>query len=729
MNDIQIYNLKALHLLWAVIFFVALYLYDAKQRKAAIARFAVLKNVYLANLPGMSQQTASPAKRFGKACCLLTGLVFIVIALCRPAWNLKETTIKRSGRDIVYAIDVSRSMLAEDLAPNRLERAKIAIADSVAKLQGDRVALVAFAGNAVVKCPLTVDYGFFRMILETISTDSVSRGGTMIGDAIRTITDQVFDGQEKMFKDIILITDGEDQESFPVEAAKAAGDKGIRLIIIGLGDENEGQRIPITNSSGVKSFLKYQGKEVWTRLNADSLRQMATATPGGRYLPVAIGNIDLGEVYMDLIAGADKKELEEKTIKRYEEKFQIFLAIGLLLVAIEAIISSRRKTTALPLMIILTLLLCSPNHAEAASTRSLVKSGNKAYQAEQYDEALAAYEQAATQDQESPYVQFNRGNALYQKGDYQGALAAYEQAAAQNKDEELAAHAKYNLGNAVFQIAEQNKDNPQQAITDYLNSVEHYQQAMAIDPQMQEAARNLEIARMRINQTREKLKQDEKMRQEMKDKLQQMLDKQEEMAEKSQELTDDKKEGKEQQNSEQKAKQEAGKQEQLQQEAADTSEKMTENKSFDQAREHLDQAAKEQEKATENLQKNDPAAAHDNQQAAIDELQKSLESLDKDDDKKEKGDQGQEKEQDKNKQTEKKSDPGQDGKQEQEQQQQDTSPPDNQPGEQPDKTKTENLDAVPPDKTAQEILNREKQNKQERQLQQTFGVEPVERDW
>jgi Ca-activated chloride channel family protein len=281
--------------------------------------------------------------RHRKAALLLFSVLFIVFAATRPAWNPKPETIERRGRDLVFLLDVSRSMLAEDLLPNRLERAKLAIRDCVELLQGDRVALVAFAGTSTVKCPLTLDYGFFQLMLDNISIHSISRGGTMIGDSMRKILTDVFDDQVKEYKDIILITDGEDHDSFPVEAAKKAGDKGIRLIAVGLGNENEGKRIPVTTEDGRKSFLKYKGQEVWSKLDADMLRKMVNATPGGKYFNVSTGTIDLGSVYMQLVASADKKALESETIKRYEEKFQIFLALGLFLLSIEMMTSDRKK--------------------------------------------------------------------------------------------------------------------------------------------------------------------------------------------------------------------------------------------------------------------------------------------------------------------------------------------------------------------------------------------------
>jgi len=163
----------------------------------------------------------------------------------------------------------------------------------------------------------------------------------MIGDALRLVVKNVFDGQLKEYKDVILITDGEDHESFPVQAAEAAGDAGIRLIIVGLGDEDKGQPIPITTDQGQRSFLTYNGQKVLSRLDAKTLRQMAKMTPGGRYLPVATGTIDLGQVYQDLIANDAKRKLAEESIERYDEKFQYALALALLLLVGNLLLTGR----------------------------------------------------------------------------------------------------------------------------------------------------------------------------------------------------------------------------------------------------------------------------------------------------------------------------------------------------------------------------------------------------
>jgi len=338
-SGVKLHNIEMLYLLWLIPLLLGLYVYASQKRRRALAVFVD------AGLLPQLRISVSATRRRWKAAAVMAAFALIVFALARPGWNPKPKTVERQGRDVVFLLDVSKSMLAEDLAPNRLKRAKLAIFDCIDVLQGDRVGLIAFAGTAAVKCPLTLDYGFFRMMLEDISTNSIARGGTQMGDALRKALDEVFDGQEKKFKDVVLITDGEDHDSFPVEAAREAGERGVRLIAIGLGDENEGKRIPITDRHGVKTFLKYKGQEVWTKLDADTLREMVNAT-NGKYLNVATGAIDLGDVYLKLIASAEKKELESKTVKRYEEKFQIFLAVAFLLLCVETVTSDRRSRKA-----------------------------------------------------------------------------------------------------------------------------------------------------------------------------------------------------------------------------------------------------------------------------------------------------------------------------------------------------------------------------------------------
>jgi Ca-activated chloride channel family protein len=288
--------------------------------------------------------SASLSRQVFKSVLLLAAFAAIAIALTRPAWNPAPREVRRKGRDIVILLDTSRSMLAEDLRPNRLERAKLAIRDLMETIGGDRIGIVTFAGSVSVKCPLTQDYAFARMTLDRISTQSTTRGGTNVGDAIRTAVKDVFDSQVREFKDIILITDCDDlEESFPVQAAEAAGQAGIRIIAVGLGNPDEGARIPVTGDDGRKTFLTYQGQEVWTKLDEATLRQVAAATPAGAYIPVRTGTFDLGQIYRDLVATARQRELESTTVLEYDEKFQVFLALALILIVTEELIRECKK--------------------------------------------------------------------------------------------------------------------------------------------------------------------------------------------------------------------------------------------------------------------------------------------------------------------------------------------------------------------------------------------------
>ena len=334
----KFYHVEMLHALWLLPLLVALWALADWQRKKSLMHFAT------PSLLKQLNERLHPTARRWKQGLLLVGLAFIIFSLARPAWNPQPQMVHREGRDVVFIVDVSRSMLADDLAPNRLERAKLAIRDCLEGLDGDRVGLIAFAGSSVVKCPLTLDYGFFRMMLDEIGPNDIGRGGTLIGDALRKTMAEVFDDQEHKFRDIILITDGDDQESDPIGAAKQVGDAGVRIIAIGLGDETQGQRIPVIDDQGRRSFMTYNGEEVWTKLNAGTLREVAALTPDGKYLNVATGTFDLNTIYQDFVASAEKKSLEAARITTYEEKYQIFLAIGLCFLGAETLLSDRRRT-------------------------------------------------------------------------------------------------------------------------------------------------------------------------------------------------------------------------------------------------------------------------------------------------------------------------------------------------------------------------------------------------
>ncbi len=257
----------------------------------------------------------------------------MVVAIAGPESDPREVEVDARGRDVVFMVDVSRSMLARDVAPNRLEKSKLWINDLVDELGNDRVGLVAFAGSSSVLSPLTTDRLFFKLALEELSPDSVLVGGTNIGDAIRKTMDMVFIDSDEAgsgnFRDIVLISDGEDQESLPVEAARAAGAKGVRIIAIGIGSDT-GAPVP-----QLKDSTRPGSPQVQSKLESGTLRAIAGASPGGVYLEVGTGTIDLAQVYRDLISSADQRTIETATEIQYTQRFMLFLAAGLVCVVID----------------------------------------------------------------------------------------------------------------------------------------------------------------------------------------------------------------------------------------------------------------------------------------------------------------------------------------------------------------------------------------------------------
>lgn len=332
--QLQLDNLQYLHLLWLVPALTALCLWGFAQKDRALRVFAS------ANLVGTLIPHVSRGRQVIKAALAIVALVCVILAMVGPRWGFYWEDVQAKGRDLMICLDVSRSMLAQDVKPDRLERAKQDIRDLIAALPGDRVGLIVFAGKPVLKCPLTIDYGFYRLVLDDVSVTSAPLGGTNIGDAIR-MAQESFDDHIKNYKDIILISDGEDQETYPIDAAeKAYRDHGIRIFTVGLGDATEGSRIPV-NSSSSGQFVEHEGRQVWSKMNPQCLQQVALAA-GGAYVPAGTQSIELDRIYREKIATAEKREYEARKIQRFYSRYQIFAGLALLLLVVETLTSERR---------------------------------------------------------------------------------------------------------------------------------------------------------------------------------------------------------------------------------------------------------------------------------------------------------------------------------------------------------------------------------------------------
>ena len=286
-------------------------------------------------------QSVSRKKQMWKIVLLLIAFIFFVFALADPQIGTKLENVKRKGVDIFIALDVSKSMLAEDVAPNRLEKAKHEIATFIDRLEGDRIGLICFAGIAFVQCPLTLDYSAAKLFLDEIDTDIIPQPGTAIGTAIRTAM-KSFVTRELKHKVLILITDGEDHEGNPVEVAKEAAKEGVVIYTIGIGSP-QGAPIPEFDAYGNRIGYKKnrEGKIITTKLDVLTLEKIAFET-GGKYYISSTGESELEKIY-DEISSMEEKELASRQFTQFEDRFQIFILLGILVLLIETLLGERRR--------------------------------------------------------------------------------------------------------------------------------------------------------------------------------------------------------------------------------------------------------------------------------------------------------------------------------------------------------------------------------------------------
>lgn len=290
---------------------------------------------------------ASTERRVIKAVLVLVACGFLILALARPQWGSKMETVTRRGVDVIIAVDTSLSMLTEDVKPNRLAQARAAVTGFLDLLHGDRVGLVAFSGAAYVACPLTLDYGAAALFVEVLDPDLVPVRGTAIAEAIQ-VAQRAFPAGERRHRVLVLITDGEDHEGDVEAAARAAAGDGVVIYTVGVGSP-AGEPIPLRNARGDVTGYKEdrEARKVTSRLNEAALESIAAGT-GGRYFRSTPEGIELERVYEE-IAAMDQKSVTGRLLTAYEDRYQIPLAVAIVLLGIETAIGERprrRKVTA-----------------------------------------------------------------------------------------------------------------------------------------------------------------------------------------------------------------------------------------------------------------------------------------------------------------------------------------------------------------------------------------------
>lgn len=335
MDVLKFSNPQYLNGLWGLLLIGAFFIYVFRSRETLLKKFGHLE-ILQKMMPGFKN-----SRRIWKAILVMLAYTSLVVAIAGPQIGTRLEEVKREGLDIIVALDVSLSMMAEDIAPNRLEKAKYEINKLIDILQGDRIGLVAFAGMAHVQSPLTLDYSAARLFLRLMDTELIPQPGTAIGEAIRTAT-KAFNQKERKHKVLILITDGEDHDSDPLKAAEEAAEQGIIIYTIGLGSP-QGVPIPVYDKYGNPAGFKKDrsGNVVTTKLDATTLQQIAYATNGKYYISTS-GEAELDEIYNE-VSQMEKKELTSRQFSQYENRYQIFLALAIFFLLFETFLPVRTK--------------------------------------------------------------------------------------------------------------------------------------------------------------------------------------------------------------------------------------------------------------------------------------------------------------------------------------------------------------------------------------------------
>ena len=442
--------------------------------------------------------------------------LFVLLAIASGVFalaNLRSPKgmeqVSRNGIDVMIALDVSKSMLAQDIKPNRLERAKQAISKLIDKLDNDRIGIVVFAGRAYLQMPLTGDHGAAKMYLSSASTDIVPTQGTVISDALKMCYAS-FNSKEKKYKAVVLISDGEDHDEGALKIAAQMADEGIAINTVGIGSP-QGSTIIDELTNQPKQDVN--GNTVITKLNEEELMKIAEKGKGSYQL---FTNAD------ELVAGLeaqlgsmDQRTVTEDSLVNYKNFFPYFLMLALILLVVELFISerksvgnwqlaigkaSKKKAAALPVASCLLPVVCCllPFTSNAQNEKALIKKGNEAYEKKEYDNAITQYQQAIVKNPDNPTANYNLGNALYKNKKVDEAVQAYDEAVSKASSKADKSKSFYNKG----VVLQNNKKLPE--------CIDAYKNALKLNPQDEDARQNLQKALQQQKQDQQKEKQDKK---------------------------------------------------------------------------------------------------------------------------------------------------------------------------------------------------------------------------
>ena len=479
-------------------------------------------------------ESFSSARFLVKAGIVLLAFVIIVLGAANLQKPGSMENVQRKGVDVMLVLDVSKSMLARDIKPSRLEKAKQFLLRLTDQLENDRIGLILFAGRAYLQMPLTTDHGAARMYIEDASPDVVPTQGTVFGEAL-SMAKMAFNSKERKYKSIVLVSDGEDHDPDAAKVAKELADNGVMINTVGIGSPDGS---PIEDPTTGELKKDAEGHTVISKLNEAELQSLATAT-NGQY--IRLDNVDDALITMtQQLDSAEKKAMSDAEFIDYKNYFQWFLAAALLLLLAEFFLSERRpkkavrknavlsdktaasstaassdKTfapsgkTATPAIALLLIALTATLSASAQNGNNLVRSGNRYYKKKQLDQSLQQYQAAVKKAPDNPAANYNLGNAQFRKNDYDAAAKSYDASVSHSTtDKEMQEKGLYNKGVAM---AKQKK---------LQESIDSWKSALKLDASDSDARENLEKALMQLKQQQQQQQQNQqnKKKDQQKDK-------------------------------------------------------------------------------------------------------------------------------------------------------------------------------------------------------------------
>jgi Ca-activated chloride channel family protein len=493
--------------------------FDAAQR-IALEQFAA------ARLHDRLVSSVSVNRRRIKRTLFALGVGFAFVALARPQAGYEWQETHRKGLEIVFAMDTSKSMLAQDVKPDRLTRAKMGVTDLVGRLNGDGVGLIAFAGSAFLQCPVTLDYDAFRESLDALDVNTIPRGGTDIAAAIHE-AEAVFKNRASTEKIMVLVTDGEDLGGEALAVAQEAGKEGVRIFTVGVGGTH-GELVPVPDENGTSGFARdANGQFVKSRLDEAMLKKIAEAT-GGMYEPLGSQGEGLTKIYEQGLAAFTRKDLSSRQQKVPLEQFHWAVLAALFCLVCEMLIGTRRLRSTIPepsapararhfharrrMAATTALMLLGGVASTQAASPQLAE---QAYQKGEFAKSQQEYASAAAKEPANASLHFNTGAAAYKAGDYAQAAGEF-QGSLKTDRVPLQQSAYYNLGNAQFQIGQKTAQaKPEETIKTWEQAVKSYNAALQIKSDDSDARYNRDLVLRKIDQLK---KQQEQKKQEQRQK-------------------------------------------------------------------------------------------------------------------------------------------------------------------------------------------------------------------